>query len=157
MSIDDGLEIIMWIRCLGGQRLPTASYALRPNLNKLFFSPRREERSRFSVVCFLHTSRRHTFDRDTEYTHGQRASCRARPVNTTSEISCGSMFYRGREVARDVLRSLAEPENAYFLPSDMDRVFFVICFLHNSGQFFSSQTPGRRPPYITGLLVNCVT
>ena len=40
VNIDDGLEAIMWIRCLGGERLPTASYALRPNLNKLFFSPR---------------------------------------------------------------------------------------------------------------------
>ena len=40
VSIDDGLEVIMWIRCLGDERLPTASYALRPNLDKLFFSPR---------------------------------------------------------------------------------------------------------------------
>ena len=52
VSVDDGLEVIMWIRCLGGARLPTASYALRPNLSNLFFSPRREERSRFFCRLF---------------------------------------------------------------------------------------------------------
>ena len=49
------------------------------------------------------------------------------------------------------------PKSAYFLPSKMDRDFFVICFLYTSGQMFFSQTPGRRPPYITGLRVNSVT
>ena len=60
VNVDDGLEVIMWIRCLGDERLPTASYVLRPNLIKLFFrlgAAQREERSRFLVVCFLHTSR----------------------------------------------------------------------------------------------------
>ena len=63
VTIDDGLEDIMWIRCLGDERLPTAFYALCPNLNKLLFSPR-EEGSRYFVVCFLHPSRRYTFDID---------------------------------------------------------------------------------------------
>ena len=63
VNIDDGPQSILWIRCLGDKRLPTASYALRPNLNKRFFSPR-EEGSRYFVVCFLHTSRRYTFDLD---------------------------------------------------------------------------------------------
>ena len=40
VNIDDGLEVIMWTRCLGGDRFPTASHALRPNLNKLLFLPR---------------------------------------------------------------------------------------------------------------------
>ena len=34
------------------------------------------------------------------------------------------------------------PKNAYF---------FVICCLYTRSQMFFSQTPGRRPPYITGL------
>ena len=35
---------------------------------------------------------------------------------------------RGREVARDVLRSLPKAENAHFLPSEMDRDFFSSIF-----------------------------
>ena len=58
-----------------------ASYALRPNLNIFFFFPIcGEEESRFFAVCFLHTSRRYSFDLGIESTHGQPASCRARPV-----------------------------------------------------------------------------
>ena len=49
------------------------------------------------------------------------------------------------------------PKKAYFLPSEMDRDFFVIRFLYTSGQTFFSQMPRRRPPYITGLRVNSVT
>ena len=37
VNIDDGPQSILWIRCLGDKRLPTASYALRPNLNFLFY------------------------------------------------------------------------------------------------------------------------
>ena len=34
MNVDDGLEDIRWIRGLGGERLPAASYALLSNLKK---------------------------------------------------------------------------------------------------------------------------
>ena len=34
---------------------------------------------------------------------------------------------------------------------------FVACFLRSSGQMFLYQTPGRRPPHITGRVVNTVT
>ena len=34
---------------------------------------------------------------------------------------------------------------------------FVVCFLHTSGQMFLYQTPGRRPPHITGRVVNTAT
>ena len=37
MDVDDDLEEFMQIRGLVGERLPTASYALRPNLNFLFY------------------------------------------------------------------------------------------------------------------------
>ena len=35
--------------------------------------------------------------------------------------------------------------------------FFVACFLHTRGQMFLYQTSGRRPPRITGRVVNTVT
>ena len=41
MNVDDGLEDIRWIRGLGSESLPAASYALLPNLkNGLFFAIR---------------------------------------------------------------------------------------------------------------------
>ena len=56
MNIDDGLEDIRWIRGLGGEKLPAASYALLLNLKKrpLFFAI--GEGSRIFVTCFLHSS-----------------------------------------------------------------------------------------------------
>ena len=39
MNVDDGFENIRWIRGVGGEMLPAASYALLPNLIKgLFFA-----------------------------------------------------------------------------------------------------------------------
>ena len=56
MNVHNGLKDIRWIRGLGGERLPAASYALLlPNLKKgLVFVI--GEKSRFFVVCVLHTS-----------------------------------------------------------------------------------------------------
>ena len=51
----DGLEDIRWIRGLGGEKLPAASYALLPNLKKGLFVAIGEG-SRFFVACFLHSS-----------------------------------------------------------------------------------------------------
>ena len=79
MNVDDGFENIRWIRGVGGEMLPAASYALLPNLIKgLFFA-----------------------------------------------IGEGS-------------------------------ISFVVGFLHTCGQMFSYQMPGRRPPRITGHVVNTV-
>ena len=80
MNVDDGLEDIGWIRSLGGEKLPAASYALDPNLKK-------------------------------------------------------SLFFAIGEGSRNV----------------------VACFLHRSAQMCLYQTPGRRPPPITGRFVNTVT
>ena len=80
VNVDDGLEDIRWMRGLGGEKLPAASYALLPNLKK-----------------------------------------------------------------------------GLFLPSERDREFFVACFLHSSAQMCLYQTPGRRPPPITGRCEHCVT
>ena len=80
MNVDDGLEDIRWIRGLGSEKLPAASYALLPNLKK-------------------------------------------------------GLFFAIGEGSRN----------------------FVDCFLHSSAQMCLYQTPGRRPPPITGRLVNTVT
>ena len=80
MNVDDGLEDIRWIRGVGGEKLPVASYALLPNLKK------------------------------------------------------GLLLAIG-EISR----------------------IFVACFLHSSAQMSLYQTPGRRPPPITGRFVNSVT
>ena len=55
VKVEDGLEDIRWIRGLGGEKLPAASYALLPNLKKgVFFAI--GEGSRIFVACFLHSS-----------------------------------------------------------------------------------------------------
>ena len=41
VNVDDGLEDIRWIRGLGGEMLPAASYVLLPNLEKVCFCHRR--------------------------------------------------------------------------------------------------------------------
>ena len=64
---------------------------------------------------------------------------------------------RGREVACDVLRSLPDLENFLIFAIGEGSRFLVVCFLYTSDQLFFSQTPGRRPPRITGLHVNYVT
>ena len=78
MNVDDGLVHIRSIRGLGGEKLPTASYALLRNLGPVF--------------------------------------CHRRGIDN-----------------------------------------FVACFLHSSAQMCLCQTPGRRPPPITGRFVNTVT
>ena len=55
MNVDDGLEDIRWIRGLGGEKLPVASNALLPNLQKAYFLPSERDRE-FFVACFLHSS-----------------------------------------------------------------------------------------------------
>ena len=37
VNVDDGLDDIRWIRGLGGKKLPAASYALLPNMEKALF------------------------------------------------------------------------------------------------------------------------
>ena len=80
MNVDDGLEDIRWIRGLGGEKLPVASYALLPNLKK-------------------------------------------------------GLFFAIGEGSRN----------------------FDPCVLHSSAQMCLYETPGRRPPRITGRFVNTVT
>ena len=67
---------------------------------------------------------------------------------------------KGREVARGVLRSSPKPEKR--LPGIFyhRRGIEKICSLFSTQQrpnMFESDTPGRRPPPITGRFVNTVT
>ena len=51
VNVDDGLEDIRWIRGLGGEKLPAASYAVLPNLKRVDFLP--SKRDGDFVACFL--------------------------------------------------------------------------------------------------------
>ena len=64
---------------------------------------------------------------------------------------------RGREVARGVLRSSPKPEKWPIFCHPRGVETFVACFLHSSAQMCLYQTPGLRPPTITGRFVNTVT
>ena len=63
---------------------------------------------------------------------------------------------RRREVACGVLRFSPKPEKGLFFAVGDGSRFFVVCFLHTSGHMLWYQTPGRRPPRITGRGVNTV-
>ena len=69
---------------------------------------------------------------------------------TASKISGGSVVYGARSCPR------RSPLFLFFAIGVGSR-FFVACFLHNSAQIYSYQTPGRRPSPITGRFVNTVT
>ena len=64
---------------------------------------------------------------------------------------------RGREVARGVLLSSPKPEKRPIFAIGEGSRIFVACFLHSSAQMCLYQTPGRRPPPITGRFVNTAT
>ena len=52
---------------------------------------------------------------------------------------------------------LSNPEKGLFFAIGEGSRIFVACFLHSSAQMCLYQTPGRRPPPITGRFVNTVT
>ena len=131
MDVDNGLEDIMWIRGLGGDRSPTAYYALRLNLNiirRLFFTH----------------SRRYTFDLDIESTHSQPASCRARPDDHLEN----STWIHGVGGERLAVVSYVLCSNVrkclFFAIGEGSRIF-VVCFLYTSGQIFFFSDAWQAP------------
>ena len=94
---------------------------------------------------------RKTFDLDIKSTHGQPASCRARSMN----VNDGREDIRwirglgGERLPAASYALLLNLKNCLFLPSERDREFLSV-FLHTIGRMFLYQTPGRRPPRITG-------
>ena len=51
---------------------------------------------------------------------------------------------------------LNQQKGLFFAIGEGSKIF-VVCFLHSSAQICLYQTPGRRPPPITGRFVNTVT
>ena len=150
VSIDGGLEVIMWIRCLRGERLPKACYLCsspKSAQTNFFASERRE----IEIFCLFflpqpttHLRSRYTLHpRSTRFVSGKASEYRQRPPKIHADA-----WSRGREVARDVLRSLPKPEKCLFFAIGDGSRFFIMCFLYTSGQMFFSQTPGRRHPRV---------
>ena len=52
MNVDDGPEDIRWIRVLGGEKLPAASYSLLLNLKKVYFLSSERDRDLLSPVFY---------------------------------------------------------------------------------------------------------
>ena len=104
-------------------------------------------------------TQRYAFDLDIESTHGQPASCRARPVNLDDGLE-DIRWIRGPGGEKLPAASNALLPNLkkglFFAIGEGSRIF-VACFLHSSAQMCLYQTPGRRPPRITGRFVNTVT
>ena len=73
MNVDDGLEDIRWIRGLGGDRLPAASYALLPNLKKALFLPSERDRDFLSPVFYTAEPKRVRIRLLTGARHGSQA------------------------------------------------------------------------------------
>ena len=96
---------------------------------------------------------------DIEATHSQPGSCRARPVNVDDGLE-DIRWIRGLGGEKLPAASNALLPNLkkclYFAIGEGSRIF-VACFLQSSAQMCLYQTPGRRPPPITGRFVNTVT
>ena len=104
-------------------------------------------------------TRRLAFDLDIEATHRQPASCRARPVNVDDGLE-DIRWIRGLggeklPAASNAL--LSNLKKGLFLAIREGSRFFIACFQLSSAQMSLYQTPGRRPPPITGRFVNTVT
>ena len=96
---------------------------------------------------------------DVESTHGQPSSCRARPVKVDDGLE-GIRWIRG--LGGEKLPAAPYPlplnlKNFLFFCHWREIDIFFACFLHSSAQVRLYQTPGRRPPRISGHFVNTVT
>ena len=101
-------------------------------------------------------TRRLAFDLDIESTHGQPASCRVRPVNVDDSLE-DIRWIRGlggEKLPAASCALLPKPEKSSIFCHGEGSRFSVACFLHSSAQMCWYQTPGRRPPRITGRVVN---
>ena len=138
----------MPIRGLGGARLPTAFYALRPNLEFFFFFLPfyGQEGSILFVVCFLHASRRYTFDLDIESTRGQPASCWARPVNIDDHL----------ETSMLILRTLLKRAKTYFCHRRGIEIFGRLLSTHERPNVFFSDAWQAPATYHRSSCEHCV-
>ena len=113
-----------------------------------------------TCTCFWHQSDQIYLlsGKTLESTHGQPASCRARPVNT-GHVLQNRMWVHGPARERLPAMSYALCPNlnrCLFLSWERDRYLSSSVFYTRTANVFS-QTPGRRSPHITGLRVSSVT
>ena len=90
--------------------------------------------------------------RPARFVSGKAGKCRCRPRRYQLDP-----WSRGREVARGVLRSSPKHEKRPIFCRRRGIENFCRLFLHSSAQMCLYQTPGRRPPPITGRFVNTLT
>ena len=91
-------------------------------------------------------------------THGQPGSCRARQVNEDDGLEDRWIRVLGGEkLPAASYALLPKPEKRPVFCHRRGIEIFVACFLNGSAQMCLYQTPGRRPPPITGRFVNTVT
>ena len=96
-------------------------------------------------------SRHGIIPRPTRYVSGKASECRLRPRRYEEDP-----WTKGREVARGVLHPSPKPEKRSVVAIGEGSRIFVVCFLLISAQRCLYQTPGRRPPRITGRVVTTV-
>ena len=127
----------------------TASYAFRPNLNKLFSAGNSSERRGIEIFCRLFSTHQPTTRLQSRY----RINPRSTPLvlSKASEYSWRpSTFHvdpwsRGREVARDVLRSLPKPEKSpFFAIGDGSRFWSSVLYTPAAKCFFLRRLAGTR-------------
>ena len=64
---------------------------------------------------------------------------------------------RGEKLLAASYALLPNPKKGLFFAIRERSRIIVVCFLHTRGQMFLYHTPGRRPPRITGRVVDTVT
>ena len=114
----------------------------------------------YHAECFSQSSPppgRHTYQPTPH--HCQPGPCRARPVNVDDGLE-DIRWIRGLggeklPAASNAL--LPNLTNGLFFAIGVGSRIFVACFLHSSAPMCLYQTPGRRPPRVTGRVVNTVT
>ena len=117
-----------------------------------FFTLNCQHADKNSAHAAIDLSSRHKINpRSTRFVSGKASECGWRPRRYVADP-----WSTGREVARGVLRSSRKPEKKVFLPSESDRDFLSVFYTLLIAAIFC-ETPGRRPPHITGRRVNTVT
>ena len=150
VNTDDCLEVIMWIRCQEGERLPTASYLCsspKPE-QTIFFASEQVRNKGDRVFCRLFSTHQPTAHfrsryrinpRLTRFVSGKASEYRWRPPKFKLD-PCS----RGREVARDVLRSFYPnpKKKCKFLAIGDESRCLIIRFLNTSQTFFLRRLAG---------------
>ena len=90
--------------------------------------------------------------RPTRFVSGKAGECRWRPRRYQVDP-----WSRGENLPAASYALLPNLKKGLFLAIGEGSSFFVACFVHSSAQMCLFQTPGQRPPSITGHFVKTVT